>query len=1241
MDIVDFLPKYPNIENTEYDVLNPYQDGFNSAIYHKKEFYDLRLERVEGFPKEPGILMRYQETVVRFLSNHTPYDRLLLVHSMGVGKTCSAIGAIEHIRRNTNIFLGAVIIAKEGLLNNFVTELSDKCTSGDYRPKKYRHISDKLRLIRKTAKFYNVRKENTYHKFAKMLSGLTDRDIVNDFSNRIIVIDEVHTLQDSEEKEEGVDVYGQFHRFLHLIKNSKVLFLSGTPMKDRPDEIASICNLFLPLNKQLPTEKEFLEKYMILENGIYRVNPAESDGFKRLLTGYISFLREPESLVKKEFIGRTAFGLSDLVVYPVDMSVFQTEHYSKAFRQDTVEGKGSYYSNSREASLFVYPDGSYGQAGFSKYIITQESKREEEKGSYRLSSDMKNELMGETRRETLDKIGKYSATYKLLLQEILETKGNCFIYSSLVNGSGSILFSLLLELFGFTRATGNERTPGLRYAIITNTTTTDMAKQKLTVRFNSSDNRDGDYIKVILGSKVVSEGYSFNNVVLEAIATPHWNYSETSQALARGLRLGSHRELENPVVRIVQPVAIPVVGPGSPIKSIDLLRYKSSERKDIAIRGLLRLLMETAVDCALNYNRNRIRNGRDGSPECDYTTCEYVCDGIDRQELMEGIPSDQLDLSTYHLYYVDPVLSPIYEKVDRLFRENKVISRSFILKRLSNEFSEDNVMSALRGLFETGDSYDYRTFTRLYANTPVRRVINCLEEVLFSTRFEVRFEELADLFPDRFVLLSSLQKIINENLTVRNRYGISCYLRERENVYFLVDSLACQSSPYSAYYVENPYLPLRIEFSAIVEGLKQDAVPNLLDVLAESKTQEEFNELVKTLTTELQERLIEASIVAKDKDIITPLRDYVLAYYKGYITQVDDVWISTFQRPELRCVRRNGEISEWAVCPERIVARLEAVSQEKEQKIRENPYGIMGKYNPTLKEKNFCLVDLAKEKRGETDKRKVQAGKVCDAGGWKVDELLEIIVKRLRIPIPTEFRVFDTPEAMLREIRRDPKLERLVAPSPSRDELRSLLYWGTKEAGMKSGKTLCEAIQGFLREKGLVVDDYQCGLQGKRKKGGVEEEKTEETKEVKKRFRIEQFVPAELPKPLLESYTKEIQKLMEECFNVKKYKLSETMRWMLIFSKKKTVGMLAVDKESRIWNVCIGKNYRRKGIAREAIGEAVKTICERDGKQPSLIVDNSEKDSEVKIRIYTGFGFVVERSDREYTYMTYACGAHK
>ena len=82
-DITDFLPKYPNVNNTDINFLNPYEEDFYTSIFKKKEFYDEKLERTENLPEEKGDLLKHQKIISRFMSSHTPYDRLLLVHSMG------------------------------------------------------------------------------------------------------------------------------------------------------------------------------------------------------------------------------------------------------------------------------------------------------------------------------------------------------------------------------------------------------------------------------------------------------------------------------------------------------------------------------------------------------------------------------------------------------------------------------------------------------------------------------------------------------------------------------------------------------------------------------------------------------------------------------------------------------------------------------------------------------------------------------------------------------------------------------------------------------------------------------------------------------------------------------------------------------------------------------------------------------------------------------------------------------
>ena len=71
---------------------------------------------------------------------------------------------------------------------------------------------------------------------------MTDETIRDEYSNLVIVIDEAHHLHIKESKK---NAYSQIYRMLHLVKNCKVILMTGTPMVDSPSEIASLMNLIL------------------------------------------------------------------------------------------------------------------------------------------------------------------------------------------------------------------------------------------------------------------------------------------------------------------------------------------------------------------------------------------------------------------------------------------------------------------------------------------------------------------------------------------------------------------------------------------------------------------------------------------------------------------------------------------------------------------------------------------------------------------------------------------------------------------------------------------------------------------------------------------------------------------------------------------------------------------------------------------------------------------------------------
>ena len=320
IDIADFLPKYPNIEPIGDALFDPYEDDFYMSVYEKKEFYDVRLKSIEAAPSNPGMLMNHQKIISRFLSSYTIYDQLLLVHEMGTGKTCVAVGAVEQIREEHKGFRGALYLARgESLINNFINELIFKCTDGRYIPEGYEGLTNLEKVHRKKKAIREYYTTSTFETFAKEIKSSTDEDLRRKYNNMVIIVDEVHNLR-MQANEKTLNIYNQFLRFLHVVQDCKILLMSGTPMYNSVKEIASVMNLILPPDEALVTGDAFVSEYFQRDpkfpeysnetEEVLMVKPNMVDTLKGKFKGRVSYLRAMRSSVSMIYEGEY---LRDLV----------------------------------------------------------------------------------------------------------------------------------------------------------------------------------------------------------------------------------------------------------------------------------------------------------------------------------------------------------------------------------------------------------------------------------------------------------------------------------------------------------------------------------------------------------------------------------------------------------------------------------------------------------------------------------------------------------------------------------------------------------------------------------------------------------------------------------------------------------------------------------------------------------------------------------------------------------------
>jgi superfamily II DNA or RNA helicase len=332
-----------NRTNTDYDFLYPHLNdpNFNIKIAKRKEFNDTKYDgTIYDVRKQAEImcnadfeLMPHQLFVKNFLSFQTPYNSLLLYHSLGTGKTCSAIGVAEEMRaylKQVGVTQKIMIVASPNVQVNFRTQLFndrklvetnglwnlDTCVGHlllrEINPTNLKGLP-RERVVSEINSIIN-----TYYVFmgygelANYISKVTNvgqdtgfsmkdkktmeiKKIKKNFNNRLIIIDEVHNIRITDENKEKRTA----ELLMSVAKysdNMRLLLLSATPMYNSYKEIVWLLNLInandkratVSVNDIFDKEGNFKEEKK-LDDG--RIIEGGRDILVRKLTGYVSYVR--------------------------------------------------------------------------------------------------------------------------------------------------------------------------------------------------------------------------------------------------------------------------------------------------------------------------------------------------------------------------------------------------------------------------------------------------------------------------------------------------------------------------------------------------------------------------------------------------------------------------------------------------------------------------------------------------------------------------------------------------------------------------------------------------------------------------------------------------------------------------------------------------------------------------------------------------------------------------------------
>jgi len=327
------LEKNPEQNDYLYPTLN--DPNFNVKIAEKKEFNDTKYdgtiynvkEQAEILSKAEFELAPHQAFVRNFMSFQTPYNSLLLFHALGSGKTLSAIGVCEEMRKylkQMGISKRIIIVASPNVQDNFRLQLFDdrklklvddiwtmRDTTGNQLLKeinpmnmkgftKDKIISQIKNLINSAYLFLgyiefanyidNIQQLNGEYKSAKEKKARVMHNLQSEFDTRLIVIDEIHNIRISEDNE-NKKVAEKLTDLVQAANNLRLLFLSATPMYNSYQEIIWLLNLMNINDKRGTIEiKDVFDK-----DGNFKKNAKGKEVGKDLLiqkaTGYVSFVR--------------------------------------------------------------------------------------------------------------------------------------------------------------------------------------------------------------------------------------------------------------------------------------------------------------------------------------------------------------------------------------------------------------------------------------------------------------------------------------------------------------------------------------------------------------------------------------------------------------------------------------------------------------------------------------------------------------------------------------------------------------------------------------------------------------------------------------------------------------------------------------------------------------------------------------------------------------------------------------
>lgn len=1088
----DYLPVYPPLNSVD----------IQKIITRKKEFSELAALKDESLPKEGGAY-NHQEFFVRFM---IIADRLINIHEPGTGKTCAFIKAAEHFKGSGSYNRVYIVEKSDSLINEIRRQIWESCAPGVYNSDigNENILTSRIikgRINKNIDKWYKFK---TYKKFANDIRKMTDdNEIIRKYSKSIIIFDEVHNILSAIEgdEEDGSKDYPEFFRLCKLIKQSKICAVSATPMKNDTRAVAKLINLLLPEGEEMPEDVDnltlaqmepfFRGKITYVKSSTKAATPK----YMGIMLPAKYVINYPDDTDLNQDINHRARMLtktfpSGIEIYPTKMGDIQESIYS-SIPFEVFKGYNT------RASIFTFPPiGNYedfikkSRGGKLVWATPSSFAKWPERGKH-VSFQQWLYNGGDT-----SNLGRLSGKMKAIIDIETEAPGCSFIFTHLKNQSGAINIGMIFSLFGFEIFNDNfeqvftsedssqvkqSYPKKRRVAIYTSGMNTN--KQETALRLmKSKANVNGEYIKVLIGSKTSGDGLNIYHCRRMHLVSPEWNFSNMIQAINRVLRAQGHEALKEYLHN--KATSLGLVGRDyndytnfnveiyrhcidyrmneisiEKSNNIDLYMYRYAEQKEFPIRRVFHAMKICAVDAIINRDRNILPADRNYTQECDYELCDYPS----WEQLRDPSYDPDWELSRPDLVDTE-TYDVLYHNTTEL--KNAILTMLFLRKSLS--------------YLEI-----FNKFSRNYEEETIIRTINNIREL--------SVEKITTKDGDRlFIVLGNNGLHLQRQIDMPTTYIRNLSVYETPTMLVIYRKL-------SDIFAEMNKTTLYYDIAVLENIFAQATKPSKLESTGKESSKSMTEKIliyIESLPEWRRKTLLEESIVNIHTEytglLKKKLADIILSLFKGYYYKFSendlltgklvDVYINVIESnssnstgysivsrskdPKELTIYKNNESLGWR---KPINNEFDKYKDLVDRNIKSElePFEKYSIYGMILDDKKFRVkwnqvdVDV-----NSIDRRQVNRGRKCE--NFSKVELLKIVWEEKIYP--PKFKTFSFPKNE-QEMRNSIVgiFSNEFTKNFSNDKLKFMYLWN-QQADI--GRLICEMLKEKLESEGKIYIPY-------------------------------------------------------------------------------------------------------------------------------------------------------------------------